>query len=83
MHTLKVSEGKKSEFIITRHGNFEPAVNVINLYGSQESRLSVEEIKEEWEELLDEIARIKSKSEQLVLAGDLNAHIQTIAQGNH
>ena len=35
--TLKVTEGKTEEYIITRHGQFDPTINVINLYGSQES----------------------------------------------
>ena len=35
--TVKVSEGKSEEYLVTRHGQFIPALNVINLYGSQES----------------------------------------------
>ena len=35
--TLKVSEGKTVEYMVTRHGQFAPAINVINVYGSQES----------------------------------------------
>ena len=50
--TLKVSQGEKEEYIVTRHGQFNPAINVINLYGSQESCQSVEEIKEWWEAIM-------------------------------
>ena len=36
--TLKTMEGDdKDEFIVTRHGQFQRAVNVINYYGEQES----------------------------------------------
>ena len=45
-HALKVSEGKEDEYIVTRHGQFDPAINVINLYGSQESRDTKEKIIE-------------------------------------
>ena len=58
LNTLKVSEGKHIEYIITRHSQFSPAVNVINIYGSQESRLKAEEISEEWEEIMMEIVKI-------------------------
>ena len=70
--TLKVTEGKKSEFIVTRHAQFSPAINIINVYGSQESRQSSEEVKEEWEELLEEIISIESKEGNLILLGDTN-----------
>ena len=37
--TLKVFEGKDDEeMIITRHGQFDIPINVINIYGSQECR---------------------------------------------
>merc|ERR1711954_341523 len=38
IETLKVSEGNNDEYLITRHGQFKPAINIINLYGKQESR---------------------------------------------
>ena len=50
--TFKVCEGEKIECIVTRHGQFSPAINLVNVYGSQESRLSVDEVREEWEEIL-------------------------------
>ena len=63
MNTLKVSEGKAVEYIITRHSQFSPAVNVINMYGSQESRMSATEVAEEWEEIMKEIVDIEARSE--------------------
>ena len=47
--TLKVAEGSNTEFIVTRHGQFKPALNIINIYGAQESRQTVEDIKTEWD----------------------------------
>ena len=81
--TMKTSEGPKEEFIITRHGQFEPALNVINLYGSQESRLTVDEIKENWETILEEIIKIESRGENLLMIGDANRHVGSIVPGNH
>ena len=36
--SLKVGEGEFDEYIITHHGEFQPAINVINYYGKQETR---------------------------------------------
>ena len=71
-NTLKVSEGKNEEFLITRHGNFEPPLNVINYYGKQESRQTVSEIDNGWEEVITEIVKIEAKDESFLLIGDLN-----------
>ena len=73
--TLKVSEGEREEYIVTRHSNFKPALNVINLYGKQESRQSAEDIRKGWEDVLNEIIKIESKKEHFLLLGDLNRHI--------
>ena len=62
IHTLKVFEGKNDdEVIITRHGQFEIPINVINIYGSQECRTSREKILESWGNVLQEVAKIESK----------------------
>ena len=37
-HALKVAEGKSVEYLVTRLGQFDPAINIINYYGAQESR---------------------------------------------
>ena len=58
VNTVKVAEGKSEEFIITRHNEFKPALNVINYYGKQESRQTTEEVERGWEEVLDEIIKI-------------------------
>ena len=36
----------KDEFIVTRHGQFQRAVNIINYYGEQESRTNRVEMGE-------------------------------------
>ena len=43
----------------------------------------MDEVKEEWNEIMKEVAKIKAKGEQLVLVGDLNAHTGNIVEGNH
>ena len=44
--TMKVTEGKEDdEYIVTRLDNTVPAVNIINIYGNQESRTNEGEIE--------------------------------------
>ena len=84
INTLKVSEGSNNdEYIVTRHGQFDPAINDINLYGNQESRQSADQIKESWDKILEEMSRIEAKNENLVLLGDLNRHIGLAVENNH
>ena len=33
-NTLRVTEGENQEYLVTRHDQFDPVANVINLYGS-------------------------------------------------
>ena len=81
--TFKVSEGKKVGYLVIRMGQFSPAVNIINWYGSQESRQSVQEIQEHWDEIMEEVIRIKAKGEELILLSDANRHIGNYVNGNH
>ena len=81
--TLKVFEGDgDDEIVITRHGQFEPAINVINVYGSQECRLGNEKISENWNTIVTEIMKIEAKGEHFCLIGDLNRHVGKIIPGN-
>ena len=80
---LKVSEGKDDEYIITRHGEYEPALNIINYYGKQESRQVKDNIDKDWENLLDEIIKIESKGENVIIASDMNRHVGKFIPGNH
>ena len=83
LDTFKVSEGKKVEYLVTRMGQFSPAVNVVNWYGSQESRQSVEEIQEHWDEIMKEIISVEAKGEDLILLSDANRHLGCYVKGNH
>ena len=54
IHSLKVFEGlNDEEILITRHGQFLTAINVINIYGSQEGRVAREKIEESFRFILD------------------------------
>ena len=56
---LKVTEGSEdNEFIVTRHGQFATPVNVINIYGEQESRISCDKIQDKWENIMKEVVKI-------------------------
>ena len=60
MNTLKVFERlNDDEVLITRHGQFETAVNVINFYGSQECRTRRNKILENWGIVFQEISKIE------------------------
>ena len=81
---LKVSEGKDAnEYILTRHSQFHPPINVLNVYGAQENRTPVEIIKKHWDDLVEEIVKIEAKGENLILIGDLNRHVGHLIDGNH
>ena len=68
--------------MITRHGQFLTAINVINIYGSQEGRVAREKIEESWGNVLKEVGKIESKGELVVIIGDLNRHLGDIIEGN-
>ena len=81
---LKVAEGKGSnEYLITRHSEFSTPINVINVYGEQENRTSASDIKDHWNEIVEEIVKIEAKGEAFVLLGDTNKHIGNLVEGNH
>ena len=76
MFAIKVDEGlDKDEFILTRHSQFNPPINVLNVYGEIESRSNTREIEERWGRLLKIISRIELCNESLVLIGDMNKAI--------
>ena len=53
IYAIKTDEGlNKDEFIITRHSQFNPPINVINCYGEIESRSNTKEIEEKWQRML-------------------------------
>ena len=86
-HTVKVTEGKEGDvYIITRLGHVVPAVNIINIYGHQESRMTKDEITESWFRLCKDLEEIETKGETLLIIGDLNRAMgsdQGGVTGNH
>ena len=73
---MKIAEGSDNdEFIVTRHTNFLVPLNIVNVYGEQESRTPNREIEERWESLLLEIIKIERRNELILCLGDMNKHI--------
>ena len=72
-NTVKVAEGQEGdEYIITRIDNVLPPVNIVNIYGQQESRTQKEEILASWMRLREDLSRIESSGEGVLIVGDLN-----------
>ena len=47
--TVKIKEGQgDDEYIIPRHSQFQTPINLISVYGEQESRCSNDDIEERW-----------------------------------
>ena len=73
---VRTDDGKKdNEFLVTRHSQFMIPINVINVYGQQECRISKETIEKHWEELLDIVNKIEARNELLVMVGDFNRNL--------
>ena len=69
--------------MLIRLGHVEPAVNMLNVYGGIETRMTKQEVTENWVRLKKEITKIKERDEGLVLIGDMNRAIGNIVEGNH
>ena len=82
-YTIKV-DGDDSvlEMVITRHSQFVTPINILNIYGAVESRLSNEEIKDRWACLYAEVRKIEDRGELLVIIGDINAHVGNLIPEN-
>ena len=52
-------EEENDEFLLIRLGHVEPAVNVLNVYGGIETRMTKQEVTENWVRLKKEITKIK------------------------
>ena len=75
-NTVKVAEGKEGdEYIITRLDNTVPAINLINIYGEQEGRSSIDEIEKSWLRLHSDIEEIEAQNEAVLIMGDMNRAI--------
>ena len=81
---LKVTEGNQlNEFIITRHSEFKIPINVIHVYGQQQSRTPVNILSDHSNEIVEEIVKIEAKDEHVVWLGDFNCSLgSTIVKGN-
>ena len=73
---MKIKEGDNDdEYLITRHSNFKTPLNLINVYGEQESRVSATDVQDRWGRILEDIHRIERRNEDIILLGDLNKHV--------
>ena len=76
--TIKISEGRESnEFIVTRHNEFTKPINIINIYGDNESRTPVDVLDRKWEEILQEVSKIEARQEETIIIGDLNKPLKS------
>ena len=75
-NTMKVSEGKDDdEYIVTRFDHTVPPINIVNIYGTQESRTSDSDIEKSWLRLMKDIRGIEARSEAVLIIGDMNRAI--------
>ena len=79
-NTVKVGEGEgEDEYLITRVDHVYPAINIVNVYKGQESRMTTKEILENWLRLMKDVDDIMERGEGVVMIGDFNA---AIGKGN-
>ena len=69
--------------MVTRLDNFMTPINIVNIYGEQESRTSKEELEDNWNEVLEILADIDAKSEAALVVGDLNKKVGNMIKNNH
>ena len=61
-NVTKVAEGENNdEYLITRLSHVQPPVNIVNRYGGQESRMSRQEILDNWLRLKQDLYRIAER----------------------
>ena len=81
-NTTKVTEGREGdEYIITRIDVTVPAINIVNIYGSQEGRTEKDEIEKSWLRLMEDIKQIEDRNEDVLIIGDLNRAVGIGAHG--
>ena len=75
-YVSKVAEDNNGdEFMITRVDHVIPALNIVHIYGQQESRVSRGKLIESWEKIKEELVLIKERNEAALIVGDLNRDI--------
>ena len=86
-YCVKSCEGKNdNEYLIVRHDQFNPPINIFTIYGEQESRTSQEKSEALWAEIVEELTKIRNRHENVLILGDLNKHIGNDdlgVKGNH
>ena len=81
-NAVKIKEGEKdNEYMITRLGHTNPAINIINVYGGIEERMEDQEVIENWGRLNRDLDDIQSRNESVVMLGDFNRAIWAGEQG--
>ena len=81
-YTVTIKEGADNdEYLVTRIDKYKPAINIINVYGGQESRMEKQEVLESWGRLKNELEEIKQRDERCIMLGDLNRAIGAGDQG--
>ena len=70
-----MAEGQEEdEYIITRLDHVFPPLNIVNIYGQQESRSSKEEILKSWMRLREDLLQIECSGEAVLLIGDFKGN---------
>ena len=86
-NAVKFKEGvDNDEYLITRLDHTSPPINILNVYGGQESRMSKQDILENWVRVKADITDIMKRGEGLILLGDLNRAVgcnNLGVRGNH
>ena len=58
-------------------------MNVVLVYGDQESRSKVEDIENKWGEIVQEVNKIGARDEAVILLGDFNREVGNVIPGNN
>ena len=75
-NAIKIGEGKdEDEYIITRFDHTIPAINIVNTYGSQESKTSKDEIDKSWYRMMKDVKEIEDRNEAVIIIGDMNRNV--------
>ena len=82
-NVIKAAEGSdENEFLVTRHNQFSVPINVMTLYGEQESRTKVDKINKNWNTIMNELVKIEERNEETIICGDFNKLVGNIIPGN-
>ena len=75
-NTMKITEGTENdEYIVTRFDHTVPPINIVNVYGAQESRNTDSDIEKSWLRLMKDVKDIETRNEATIIIGDMNRAI--------